>query len=245
MPHPNTQPSPHDTYTSPLAARNASPEMCRIWSPRHKFQTWRKIWLAVAEAQYEVTKDWDKPLVTMEQIEELRANLDVTDDDLALAAKYEAELRHDVMAHVHAWGDKCPKARPIIHLGMTSQDVVCNADLIAIYEATELIRLKIIKVICSLSDRSSEFVAMPTLGFTHYQPAQPTTVGRRLAEYASQLVIVAEDRLSISFNGWQFYRGFRGATGTQASFLQLFDGSPEIVDRFEGLALLKIKGHSL
>ncbi|MFI4872800.1 MAG: adenylosuccinate lyase, partial [Phycisphaerales bacterium JB061] len=97
-----TTTSPHDTYTSPLAARNASPEMCRIWSPRHKFQTWRKIWLAVAEAQYEVTKDWDKPLVTMEQIEELRANLEVTDEDLALAAKYEAELRHDVMAHVHA-----------------------------------------------------------------------------------------------------------------------------------------------
>ncbi|MFI4891983.1 MAG: adenylosuccinate lyase [Phycisphaerales bacterium JB058] len=246
MPHPNTQPSPHDTYTSPLAARNASPEMCRIWSPRHKFQTWRKIWLAVAEAQYEVTKDWDKPLVTMEQIEELRANLDVTDDDLALAAKYEAELRHDVMAHVHAWGDRCPKARPIIHLGMTSQDVVCNADLLILHTSIELIELKAVNVILSFGERARDVLGLPTLGFTHYQTAQPTTIGRRLVMAAHELLLAMDpfhldpDPDMIGMGSTKM-RGFRGATGTQASFVALLGGDYELVDTFEALALSKLR----
>lgn len=221
-----TTTSPHDTYTSPLAARNASPEMCRIWSPRHKFQTWRKIWLAVAEAQYEVTKGWDKPLVTMEQIEELRANLEVTDEDLALAAKYEAELRHDVMAHVHAWGDKCPNARPIIHLGMTSQDVVCNADLLVLIESVELITRKTDRLVLSLGSSAAQHTAVPTLGFTHYQPAQPTTIGRRLIGWAHDVDLsnrIPRPNL----------RGVRGATGTQASFYQLFNSDGRLTDRFE------------
>lgn len=232
MPHPNSQPSPHDTYTSPLAARNASPEMCRIWSPRHKFQTWRKIWLAVAEAQYEVTKDWDKPLVTPEQIEELRANLEVTDEDLALAAKYEAELRHDVMAHVHAWGDKCPKARPIIHLGMTSQDVVCNADLLTLSYATGLIGKKLIRLLMAFGNEAQNYKGLPCLGFTHYQTAQPVTVGRRLAGYAYEidLSLLLIDELT----GYRiFLRGLRGATGTQASFLNLMNGDAAKVDALE------------
>ena len=232
MPHSNSQPSPHDTYTSPLAARNASPEMCRIWSPRHKFQTWRKIWLAVAEAQYEVTKDWDKPLVTPEQIEELRANLEVTDEDLALAAKYEAELRHDVMAHVHAWGDKCPKARPIIHLGMTSQDVVCNADLLTLSYATGLIGKKLIRLLMAFGNEAQNYKGLPCLGFTHYQTAQPVTVGRRLAGYAYEidLSLLLIDELT----GYRiFLRGLRGATGTQASFLNLMNGDAAKVDALE------------
>lgn len=240
MPHPNTQPSPHDTYTSPLAARNASPEMCRIWSPRHKFQTWRKIWLAVAEAQYEVTKDWDKPLVTPEQIEELRANLEVTDEDLALAAKYEAELRHDVMAHVHAWGDKCPKARPIIHLGMTSQDVVCNADLVSQYQAIQLIESKIHRIVVDLGGFASRYIATATLGFTHYQTAQPVTIGRRTAGWASDLYLNSPSNRDEYLGAMYRFRGFKGATGTQASFLALFNGDHSIVDLFEYIAVTQI-----
>ncbi len=228
-----TTTSPHDTYTSPLAARNASPEMCRIWSPRHKFQTWRKIWLAVAEAQYEVTKDWDKPLVTMEQIEELRANLEVTDEDLALAAKYESELRHDVMAHVHAWGDKCPNARPIIHLGMTSQDVVCNADLLNISDALQLTLVKVSRCMRSLGEFASSYASLPTLGFTHYQSAQPVTVGRRAAGWSYDLS-QCQERAENTFDQMRF-RGIRGATGTQASFLNLLGGDTKAIDRLERL----------
>lgn len=258
--------SPNDTYTSPLAARNASPEMCRIWSPRHKFQTWRRIWLAVAEAQYEVTKDWGTdrdperarsasegtndegslagasgssrgPLVTREQIEELRANLDVTDEDLALAAKYEAELRHDVMAHVHAWGDRCPKARPIIHLGMTSQDVVCNADVVCLQEAIMLILHKTTATVIALGEMGGRHREVATLGFTHYQAAQPTTVGRRCAQWACDLEIpnsVLGERVSMAAP-----RGLKGATGTQASFLNLL-GEASNVDQIEAEFLSRL-----
>lgn len=228
-----TTKSPNDTYTSPLAARNASPEMCRIWSPRHKFQTWRKIWLAVAEAQHEVTKDWDKPLVSMEQIEELRANLDVTDEDLKLAAKYEAKLRHDVMAHVHAWGDRCPKARPIIHLGMTSQDVVCNADSMILSNAAALIWKKRLRAIDSLARTAGHHADVPTLGFTHYQTAQPVTVGRRCANWAYDLHVCSK----LTSDTRPQIRGFKGATGTQASFYQLFGSDSEMVDRFEATVI--------
>lgn len=234
-----TTKSPNDTYTSPLAARNASPEMCRIWSPRHKFQTWRKIWLAVAEAQHEVTKDWDKPLVTMEQIEELRANLEVTDEDRQLAAKYEAELRHDVMAHVHAWGDRCPKARPIIHLGMTSQDVVCNADLMNLRQSVLLIQTKAARVAIDLANEANQNKAVATLGFTHYQAAQPTTVGRRMAGWSYEIEMTIDRIAELHDLANLRFRGFRGATGTQASFLELF-GSGVVVDAFDGIAREKL-----
>src|SRR3954464_4472447 len=130
----------YDTYTSPLASRNASPEMLRIWSPRHKFNTWRRIWLAVAEAQHELGLP-----VSKEQVEELRAVVSrgITDEEMRAAEKYERELRHDVMAHVHALGDSCPKAKGIIHLGMTSEDVGSNADFFIIHEAKSLVLTKI------------------------------------------------------------------------------------------------------
>ena len=209
-------PSGYDTYTSPLAARNASPEMLKIWSPRHKFNTWRRIWLAIAEAQYEVTKDWGReeraprvsggstgdggppahaggasnagPLVTKEQVEELRAVVErgITDDELARASEIERDLRHDVMAHVHCLGESCPTAKPIIHLGCTSQDVVCNADLLAIYEAIMLIERKRERAVATLGSEAGKYKQVPTLGFTHYQTAQPVTVGRRLAGYANE-----------------------------------------------------------
>ncbi len=224
--------NPHDTYTSPLAARNASPAMCKIWSPRHKFTTWRKIWLAVAEAQQACGLD-----ITDEQLGEMRAHLEVTDEDMELAAKYERELRHDVMAHVHAFGDRCPKARGIIHLGCTSQDVVCNADLIQQYEAVKLINDKCHRVFFSLSSQASGWKTMPTLGFTHYQSAQPTTVGRRMMGWAYDLLICSHQLFNENESHEPILRGFRGATGTQASFLQLFNGDSSKVDEFEARAV--------
>ncbi|MCH8057393.1 MAG: hypothetical protein IIB78_05955 [Proteobacteria bacterium] len=219
----------NDTYTSPLATRNASEAMLRLWSPRYKFQTWRRIWLAVAEAQHELGLP-----VTKEQVEELRANLEVTDDDIELAGKYERELRHDVMAHIHAWGEKCPKARPIIHLGMTSQDINCNADLECLGQALMLVENKTVRVVDALAQQSEVHKTLPTLAFTHYQPAQPTTVGRRFAQWAHEMVL-CHDELEYRTEQLLFRRrrGLRGATGTQASYLALFDGDSSKVDRLE------------
>ncbi len=213
--------SKFDTYTSPLAERNASKEMLRLWSPRHKFQTWRRIWLAVAEAQHELGLP-----VTKEQVEELRANLDVTDADMALAGEYERKLRHDVMAHVHAWGDRCPKAKGIIHLGMTSQDVVCNADQMTLDNCLQTVRAKLVRAIVSLASSAQAYRAIPTLAFTHYQPAQPTTVGRRVAQWAYELSLCLT-RVETLFR-FNRAKGLRGATGTQASFQALFGSRAEL-----------------
>jgi adenylosuccinate lyase len=225
--------SPYDTYTSPLAERNASPQMLRLWSARRKFNTWRRIWLAVAEAQHEMTKDWPTskgrpPLVTKEQVEELRAvverknadgSVGITDAEIDLAKKYERDLRHDVMSHVHALGDACPKAKGIIHLGMTSQDVVCNADRTIIHAASDLIAAKILRVIFSFSDVASKTMRIPTLGFTHYQPAQPVTVGRRCAMWAYDL---RQCKYFLEYaTALAWYRGFKGAAGTQAATVAL------------------------
>jgi adenylosuccinate lyase len=193
--------------------------MLRLWSARHKFNTWRRIWLAVAEAQHEMGLP-----VTKEQVEELRAVVNreggITDAEIQAAEKYERELRHDVMAHVHALGDSCPKAKGIIHLGMTSQDVVCNADLNTLFEAVVLIERKAARAICSLSDQAERWRTTPTLGFTHYQPAQPVTVGRRCALWAYDLDL-AREHLETTKTNTLHLRGLRGATGTQASFLAL------------------------
>ncbi|MGD9789958.1 MAG: lyase family protein [Phycisphaerales bacterium] len=227
--------SPYDTYTSPLASRNASREMLHLWSPRHKFNTWRRIWLAVAEAQHEITKDQPTPLVTKEQVEELRAVVSrpggITDEEMKAAEKYERELRHDVMAHVHALGDSCPKTKGIIHLGMTSQDVVCNADLVIIQQAMRLIEQKTDRAVMSLGVFATRTKTVATLGFTHYQPAQPVTMGRRVAQWAHDLL--SESPCSLSSNSFEsMYRGLRGATGTQASFLSLL-GDHTKVDELE------------
>ncbi|MFO0859682.1 MAG: adenylosuccinate lyase [Phycisphaerales bacterium] len=212
-------PSPYDTYTSPLATRNASEEMLRLWSARHKFNTWRRIWLAVAEAQHEMGLP-----VTKEQVEELRAVVSrgITDDEIRLAEKYERELRHDVMAHVHALGDSCPKAKGIIHLGMTSQDVVCNADLLVISASVGLLDAKLARVVLAFAEFSRKHSKTPTLAFTHYQPAQPTTVGRRSVVWAGDLRL-GKERLRQDGLPPRM-RGLQGATGTQASYLALFGG---------------------
>lgn len=229
----DSQPSPHDTYTSPLASRNASPEMLRIWSPRHKFNTWRRIWLAVAEAQHEVTKDSDSPLVTSGQVEALRKVVErgITDAELARASELERDLRHDVMAHVHCLGESCPDAKAVIHLGCTSQDVVCNADLLTLKQASKLTLTKLRRVVLQLASFAEKNRSIATLGFTHYQPAQPTTVGRRCGNWCYDLLL-SSDRLEHTRAQVEL-RGLRGATGTQASFLNLFDGWHPKVDEAE------------
>jgi adenylosuccinate lyase len=222
----------YDTYTSPLATRNASAEMLRIWSPRHKFNTWRRIWLAVAEAQHEVTRDLPEPLVSAEQVAELRAVVErgITDAEIKRAAELEKELRHDVMSHVHCLGEQCSKAKPIIHLGMTSQDVGCNADLLNISDAINMITMKIVRVVNSIAAFAKQYRTLPALGLTHYQPAQPVTVGRRAAGWAFDLTqcLARAEHLDFMLR----FRGLRGATGTQASFLNLL-GDPNLIDRLE------------
>ena len=225
--------SPYDTYASPLASRNASAAMLRIWSPRHKFNTWRRIWLAIAEAQHDVTKEWEQPLVSREQVEELRVVVErgITDAELRRAEELERDLRHDVMAHVHCLGEQCPKAKGIIHLGCTSQDVVCNADLLILSDALQAVLEKSVAAMSALADVASTHARTPTLGFTHYQAAQPTTVGRRAAQWAfdiTQCVARGEHLYDL-----MRFRGLRGATGTQASFMKLFGEDREAIDRLE------------
>jgi adenylosuccinate lyase len=231
--------SPYDTYTSPLATRNASQKMLRLWSARHKFNTWRRVWLAVAEAQHEMGLP-----VSAEQVAELRGVVGrpggITDAEIQAAERYERELRHDVMAHVHALGDSCPKAKGIIHLGMTSQDVVCNADAIVIDGALDVIWGKIVRLVASLGERAESTKRIAALGFTHYQPAQPVTVGRRCAGWAYEVHLAGQQLMDT----WarSAFRGFKGATGTQASFLALMDNTGTSVDAFEALALRKLYG---
>ena len=243
--HADPVPSANDTYTSPLASRNASPEMLKLWSPRHKFNTWRRIWLAVAEAQHEVTKEWDSPLVTAEQVIALRAvvELGITDAEIARATEIERDLRHDVMAHVHCLGESCPEAKAIIHLGCTSQDVVCNADILVWSDALRTIEIKLATALGALGGFANENKSIATLGFTHYQTAQPTTVGKRCASWGWDLSVTLE-RLcqiwcSLPFDG---LRGLKGATGTQASFLNLLGDDMELVDRLERTFFAKLYG---
>ena len=230
--------SPHDTYTSPLASRNASPEMLRIWSPRHKFNTWRRIWLAVAEAQKACGLD-----ITDEQIAELRAVVErgITDEEMARAAEFERELRHDVMAHVHSLGESCPTAKPIIHLGCTSQDVVCNADLLCVRAAMQLIIRKVNRALVATGSFASDWKALPCVAFTHFQPAQPNTVGRRAAAWGSEICFIS-DRLAETQCELDL-RGLRGATGTQASFSNLFNGESEKVSRCEAEFVRRLSSH--
>jgi len=214
------------TYQSPLASRNASPEMQLIWSPRAKFTTWRRLWLALAQSEKELGLD-----ISDLQISQLQANLENIDYDVA--AGYEKKLRHDVMAHVHAYGDVAPEAMPIIHLGATSQFVVCNTELILLRDALGLIADKLACVIDRLATFAQQYRDLPTLGFTHYQPAQPTTVGKRATLWMQDLTMAlseVEHRLaSLRF------RGVKGTTGTQASFLELFQVDPQQHEKVEQL----------
>lgn len=214
-------------YVSPLASRNASPQMQAVWSPRRKFTTWRRLWLALAEAEHELGLP-----VTAAQVAALREHLD--DLDFDAAADYEKKLRHDVMAHVHAWGDQVPTARPIIHLGATSQFVNCNTELILLRDALRIVAGKLATAIDRLATFAVQHRALPTLAFTHYQPAQPTTVGKRAALWAHDLMLGLEE-VEYRLSSLRF-RGVKGTTGTQASFLALFGGdTPTSHDRVDEL----------
>jgi len=220
-----------DGYTSPLAQRNASAAMQAIWSPRGKFTTWRRLWLALAEAQRELGL-----AITDTQIQAIRQHLD--DIDFDTAAEYERKYRHDVMAHIHTLGDAAPEARPIIHLGATSQFVNCNTELILIRRSLELVAGKLAAAIDALGSFAERYRDLPTLGFTHYQPAQPTTVGKRAALWAHDLALALEE-IELRLGGLRF-RGVKGTTGTQASFLALFDGDHDKVDQLDRLVTEKM-----
>lgn len=215
-----------DGYSSPLSGRYASPRMQAIWSPRRKFESWRRIWLALAEAQRELGLP-----ISAEQIEALRGALAMTEEDFRRADDHERRLRHDIMAHVHALGDAAPIARGIIHLGATSQDISCNTEIPLLREALDLTRAKLARVIDALAIFARRHRGRACLGFTHYQPAQPTTVGKRAANWASDLALCLE-RMEFTRDSLRL-RGVKGATGTQASFLGLFAGDADKVAKLE------------
>ncbi len=204
-----------DTYESPLSARYASKEMKYIFSPDKKFRTWRQLWIALAEAE----KELGLP-VTQEQIDELKAHAD--DINYEVAQEREKLVRHDVMSHVYAYGVQCPNAKGIIHLGATSCYVGDNTDIIIMTEGLRLIRNKLVTVIRNLSKFADEYKALPTLGFTHFQPAQPTTVGKRATLWIQEFLMDLED-VEYQLSKAKLL-GSKGTTGTQASFLELFDG---------------------
>lgn len=213
-------------YESPLCSRYASDEMQYIFSPDKKFTTWHRLWIALARAENQLGLP-----VSQEQIDEMEAHAD--EIDYEYAAEMEKKLRHDVMAHVHAFGRQCPKAMPIIHLGATSCYVGDNTDIIIMREGLMLIRAKVINVISKLSDFSDKYKDVPTLGFTHFQPAQLTTVGKRASLWINDLLMDLEE---LEYRiGTLKLLGSKGTTGTQASFLELFDGDHEKCRRLEEL----------
>lgn len=220
-----------NTYESPLNARYASNEMQELFSPDNKFRTWRKLWIALAEAEKELGLG-----ITDEQINELKKYKD--DINYETAERKEKEVRHDVMAHVHAYGEQCPNARAIIHLGATSCYVGDNTDIIIMRDALELIRKKLGAVISKLADFAMEYRSLPTLGFTHYQPAQLVTVGKRASLWIQDLLIDLEDLEYVLFS--MKLLGSKGTTGTQASFMSLFDNDGEKVARLDSLIAHKM-----
>ena len=219
-------------YQEPLVSRYTSSAMQELFSEQFKFTTWRRCWLALAEAQHEL----GLKLVTREMVNELRSN--VNNIDYEVAARKEKEIRHDVMAHVFEFGRKCPKAEAIIHLGATSQFVVCNTDLIVQRAALKLIKKSLVNVMNNLTSFCTEHADLPTLGFTHYQPAQPTTVGKRNTLYIQDLIM---DLDYIEYLESQIKaRGAKGTVGTQATFLELFDGDHDKVRELDRLVAAKL-----
>lgn len=222
-----------DIYQEPLVSRYTSLEIQQLFSEKTKFTTWRKCWLALAEAQFELGLT---DIISEEMLSEMRAN--VSNIDFDIAAKKEKEIRHDVMAHVYEFGLKCPKAAGIIHLGATSQFVVCNTDLLIQRSAMHFIRSSVLQVISNLSGFCSKYKDLPTLGFTHYQPAQPTTVGKRNTLYLQDLIMDLE--YIDSYLAQIKARGTKGTVGTQATFLELFKGDHEKVRQLDALVAKKL-----
>ena len=228
----------NDTYVSPLSQRYASKEMQYIFSPDKKFRTWRRLWIALAEAENELglLGEDGQPAVTKEQIDELKEHMDDINYDVAV--QREKEVRHDVMSHVYAYGVQCPKAKGIIHLGATSCYVGDNTDIIIMTEGLKLVRNKLVNVINELSKFALKYKDLPTLAFTHFQPAQPTTVGKRASLWLQELVLDYEDLEHVIST--MKLLGSKGTTGTQASFMELFDGDQEKVKKLDGLIAEKM-----
>jgi adenylosuccinate lyase len=222
-----------EIYQEPLVSRYTSLEIQQLFSEQTKFTTWRKCWLALAEAQFELGLT---DIVTEEMLNEMRTNISNIDFDLA--AQKEKEIRHDVMAHVYEFGLKCPKAAGIIHLGATSQFVVCNTDLLIQRSAMQYIRSSLLQVIKNLSEFCVKYKALPTLGFTHYQPAQPTTVGKRNTLYLQDLIMDLD--YIDTYLGHIKARGAKGTVGTQATFLELFKGDHKKVRQLDLLVANKL-----
>ena len=220
-----------DRYNSPLSERYASKEMQYIFSPDMKFRTWRRLWIALAETEKELGL-----AITQEQIDELKAHADDINYDVAKAR--EKEVRHDVMSHVYAYGVQCPKAKGIIHLGATSCYVGDNTDIIVMTKALTLIKKKLVNVIAELASFADRYKALPTLAFTHFQPAQPTTVGKRATLWMQEFAMDLED-LEYVLGGMKLL-GSKGTTGTQASFLELFNGDQETIDKIDPMIAEKM-----
>ncbi|MCM1047710.1 MAG: adenylosuccinate lyase [Clostridiales bacterium] len=226
-----------DRYVSPLSERYASKEMQYIFSPDMKFRTWRKLWIALAETEMELGLSQNgKPVITKEQIDELKSHAEDINYDVAKAR--EKEVRHDVMSHVYAYGQQCPKAAGIIHLGATSCYVGDNTDIIVMTQALRLVKKKLVNVIANLADFADKYKGLPTLAFTHFQPAQPTTVGKRAALWAHEFCLDLED-LDYVLSTMKLL-GSKGTTGTQASFLELFNGNQETVDKIDPMIAKKM-----
>ena len=214
-----------DTYESPLSSRYADQEMKYLFSPDMKFRTWRRLWIALAESEMELGLP-----VTQEQVDELKAHAD--DINYEVAEARERLVRHDVMSHVYAYGQQCPKAAGIIHLGATSCYVGDNTDIIIMTEAMKIVRKKLVNVVRVLSKFAAEYKDLPTLAFTHFQPAQPTTVGKRATLWIQEFLMDLED---VEYQiGKAKLLGSKGTTGTQASFLELFDGDDEMAAKIDG-----------
>ena len=220
-----------DRYVSPLSERYASQEMQYIFSPDMKFRTWRRLWIALAETEKELGLN-----ITQEQIDELKAHKD--DINYDVAKERERQVRHDVMSHVYAYGVQCPKAKGIIHLGATSCYVGDNTDIIVMAEALKLVQKKLVNVIAELSKFADKYKEQPTLAFTHFQPAQPTTVGKRATLWTQEFLMDLEDLEYVM--GTLKLLGSKGTTGTQASFLELFEGDQETIDKIDPMIAEKM-----
>ena len=226
-----------DRYSSPLSERYASKEMQYIFSQDMKFSTWRKLWIALAETEMELgLSENGKPVITQEQIDEMKAHVD--DINYDVAKEREKLVRHDVMSHVYAYGQQCPKAAGIIHLGATSCYVGDNTDIIVMNEALKLVHKKLVNVIAELSAFAEKYKELPTLAFTHFQPAQPTTVGNRATLWTQEFLMDLEDLEYVQST--LKLLGSKGTTGTQASFLELFDGDQETIDKIDPMIAKKM-----
>ena len=226
-----------DRYTSPLSERYASKEMQYIFSQDMKFTTWRKLWIALAETEMELgLSENGKPVITQEQIDELKAH--VNDINYDVAVEREKLVRHDVMSHVYAYGQQCPKAAGIIHLGATSCYVGDNTDIIIMNEALKLVHKKLVSVIAELANFANKYKNQPTLAFTHFQPAQPTTVGKRATLWLQEFMMDLEDLEYVQST--LKLLGSKGTTGTQASFLELVNGDQETIDKIDPMIAEKM-----